>query len=121
MGRYADKLKYEQTMSAIDTALNDETANGKIGSLKEVLNLLSATNDGTTKLAEVINTAITTAITAACAENGAVDTAINAKITAAVAADGAVDTAIDAKITAGIGTDGAIETWADGRYEPKTT
>lgn len=102
MGRYADKLKYNQQMSAIDTLLNGVTENDKIESLKEVLNLLSATDDGSTKLLDVINAAATAAITAA------------------IGTGGAVTNAIDAKITAAIGTGGAIETWADGRYEPKS-
>lgn len=74
MGRYADNLKLEGQFDNIDALLNDETANGKIGSLKEVLNLLSQTPDGATKLVQVINSAIDTKIAAAIAEGGAIET-----------------------------------------------
>lgn len=103
MGNYAENLKRKQESEALDALLNGETENNKIESLKEVLNLLSATDDGSTKLLNVVNTAITTAITTACAESGAIDTAISAKISAA------------------IGEGGTIETWGDGRYAAKTT
>lgn len=99
MGNYAENLKRKQESEALDALLNGETENDKIESLKEVLNLLSATDDGSTKLLNVVNTAITTA----CAESGAIDTAISAKISAA------------------IGEGGTIETWGDGRYAAKTT
>lgn len=116
MGRYADNLKRAEANAELDKVLNTDDNDGKIESLKEVLDLLTGITDGNTKLTDYINTAIDTKITAAVGSGGAVANAIDAKITAAVAADGAVDAAIDAKITAGIGTDGVIETWGDGRY-----
>ena len=102
MGAYADNLKKQKAEAVLNDLLNKETDNDKIESLKEVLNLLSATDDGTTKLADVINARVTAGITAALGENGAITTAISSAITAA------------------IGTGGSIETWADGRYEAKT-
>ena len=106
MGKYLDDLKAKQAQDNLNALLNAETDNDKIESLKEVLNLLSATDDGTTKLADVINARVTAGITAALGENGAITTAISSAISAA--------------ITAAIGEGGAIETWADGRYEAKT-
>ena len=102
MGAYADNLKKQKAEAVLNDLLNKETDNDKIESLKEVLNLLSATDDGTTKLADVINARVTAGITAALGENGAITTAISSAITAA------------------IGTGGAIETWADARYAAKT-
>lgn len=97
MGAYADNLKKQKAEALLNDLLNKETDNDKIESLKEVLNLLSQTDDGSTKLASVID----------------------ARITAALGSEGAITTAISGAITAAIGTDGSIETWADGRYEPK--
>lgn len=103
MGAYADNLKRKQAEEKLNQMLEAEVDNDKIESLKEVLNLLSATDDGTTKLSDVINSAIDTKITAALGEEGAITTAIGSAITSA------------------IGEDGAITTWADDRYEPKAT
>lgn len=94
MGRFSQK-KHEE---ANDLLLNSVAENDKIESLKEVLNLLSQTNDGNTKLAAVID----------------------ARITAALGSEGAITSAISSAITASIGEDGAIETWGDGRYTKKT-
>ena len=66
MGKFSDKKKANQQ----DVLLNGVTDNDKIESLKEVLNLLSATNDGTTKLQDIINDAVTEALTAATGETG---------------------------------------------------
>ena len=66
MGKFSDKKKADQQ----DVLLNGVTDNDKIESLKEVLNLLSATNDGTTKLQDIINDAVTEALTAATGETG---------------------------------------------------
>lgn len=116
MGRYADNLKRAAAQAVLTAALDTDDSDGKIESLKEVIDLLTGISDGSTTLIDYINTAIDAKITAAVGSGGAVASAIDDKITAAVAADGAVDTAIDAKITAGIGTDGVIETWGDARY-----
>ena len=70
MGAYADNLKRQQAEAVLNDLLNKETDNDKIESLKEVLNLLSATDDGTTKLAAVIDERITAAI----GEGGAIKT-----------------------------------------------
>jgi hypothetical protein len=94
MGKFSDK-KHEQ---ANDALLNTVAENDKIESLKKVLNLLSQTDDGNTKLASVID----------------------ARITAALGSEGAITSAISSAITAGIGEGGAIETWGDGRYTKKT-
>jgi hypothetical protein len=66
MGKFSDKKKADQQ----DVLLNGVTDNDKIESLKEVLNLLSATNDGTTKLQDIISDAVTEALTAATGETG---------------------------------------------------
>lgn len=97
MGRYLDNLRAKRAETILNDLLNKEVDNDKIESLKEVLNLLSSTDDGTTKLASVIND----------------------QITAALGESGAITTAISGAITAAIGESGAIETWADGRYEAK--
>lgn len=98
MGAYADNLKRRKAESVLNDLLNKETNNGKIESLKEALNLLSSISDGATKLEAVISSAIS----AACSNNGAIANAIAAAITGA------------------IGENGSIETWADGRYEAKS-
>lgn len=72
MGRYSDNLK-------LNAILNLENENDKIESLKEVLNLLSATDDGTTKLMDVINAAIDAKITAAIGDGGAIETWADAR------------------------------------------
>lgn len=82
MGKYLDDLKAKKAQENLNALLNGETDNDKIESLKEVLNLLSATDDGTTKLMDVINSAI------------------DAKITAAIGADGAITTWADARYEA---------------------
>lgn len=78
MGRYADNIKKKE----VDALLNGVTENDKIESLKELLNLFSATDDGNTKIADVINAAI------------------DAKITAAIGTDGAITTWADARYAA---------------------
>lgn len=70
MGRFSQKKQEE----ANDLLLNSVAENDKIESLKEVLNLLSQTADGNTKLAAVIDARITTAIGAAIGEGGAIET-----------------------------------------------
>lgn len=70
MGRFSQK-KHEE---ANDLLLNSVAENDKIESLKEVLNLLSQTADGNTKLAAVIDARITAAIGAAIGEGGAIET-----------------------------------------------
>ena len=95
MGKFLQK-KHEE---ANDYLLNNVTENDKIESVKEILALLSQTDDGNTKLAAVID----------------------ARITAALGSEGAITSAISSAITAGIGEGGAIETWADGRYEAKAS
>lgn len=117
MGRYSDIQKE----ALQDKLLNDVTENDKIESLQEVLNLLSATDDGTTKLAAVIDARVTAGITAAIGDEGAITSAISAAFTAALGVDGAITNAISAAITAAIGENGSIETWADGRYEAKSS
>ena len=82
MGAYADNLKRQKAEAVLNDLLYKETGNDKIESLKEVLNLLSATDDGTTKLMDVINAAV------------------DAKITAAIGADGAITTWADARYEA---------------------
>lgn len=74
MGAYADNLKRQKAEAVLNDLLNKETDNDKIESLKEVLNLLSATDDGTTKLMDVINSAIDAKITAAIGEDGVIKT-----------------------------------------------
>jgi len=95
MGKFLQK-KHEE---ANDYLLNNVTENDKIEPVKEILALLSQTDDGNTKLAAVID----------------------ARITAALGSEGAITSAISSAITAGIGEGGAIETWADGRYEAKAS
>ena len=70
MGRYSDIQKE----ALQDKLLSDVTENDKIESLQEVLNLLSATDDGATKLAAGIDARVTAGITAAIGENGAIET-----------------------------------------------
>lgn len=70
MGRFSQK-KHEE---ANDLLLNSVAENDKIESLKEVLNLLSQTDDGNTKLAAVIDARITAAIGSAIGEGGAIET-----------------------------------------------
>jgi hypothetical protein len=94
MGKFSQK-KYEE---ANDSLLNNVTENDKIESVKEILALLSQTDDGNTKLAAVID----------------------ARITAALGSEGAITSAISSAITAGIGEGGDIEQWGDGRYTKKT-
>jgi len=79
MGKYADNLKKQKAESVLNDLLNKETDNDKIESLKEVLNLLSSTDDGTTKLADVINAAVDAKITAAIGEDGAITTWADAR------------------------------------------
>lgn len=62
MGRYADNLKAKQAEEKLNALLEVENDNDKIESLKEVLNLLSATEDGDTKLADAIDARIEAAI-----------------------------------------------------------
>lgn len=92
------KFSQDKHQQANDALINGVVENDKIESLKEVLALLSQTDDGSTKLASVID----------------------ARITAALGEEGAITTAISGAITAGIGEGGDIETWADGRYAPKS-
>lgn len=74
MGNYADNLKKKKAEAALNDLLNKETDNDKIESLKEVLNLLSATDDGTTKLGDVIDAKVEAAITAAIGTGGVIET-----------------------------------------------
>ena len=115
MGRYLDNLRASQAEAVLNDLLNKEVDNDKIESLKEVLNLLSSTDDGTTKLASVINDQIT----AALGDDGAIATAISGAITSALGESGDITTAISGAITTAIGEGGAIETWGDERYEAK--
>ena len=79
MGRYLDNLRAKQAEEKLNDLLEKETDNDKIESLKEVLNLLSSTDDGTTKLADVINAAVDAKITAAIGEDGAITTWADAR------------------------------------------
>lgn len=71
MGKFSqDKHKSEN-----DALINGVVENDKIESLKEVLALLSQTDDGNTKLASVIDARITAAI----GEGGAIETWADAR------------------------------------------
>ena len=64
------KFSQDKHQAANDALINGVVENDKIESLKEVLALLSQTDDGNTKLASVIDARIT----AALGENGAIET-----------------------------------------------
>jgi hypothetical protein len=70
MGRYAEQIKQKTAQAAVDDLLSKVSANSKLDSLAEVLAYLSQVSDGTTKLSDTINAAITTAI----GEGGAIAT-----------------------------------------------
>lgn len=102
MGRYADNLKAKESEARLAALLEGESSDNKIGSLKEVLNMLGDTKDGDTKIEGVIDARIS----AALGEDGDITTAISSGASAAIAA--------------AIGEGGDVETWADGRYTKKT-
>ncbi|MBR1448823.1 MAG: hypothetical protein IJ588_08795 [Prevotella sp.] len=79
MGAYADNLKRQKSEQILNDLLSKETDNGKIESLKEVLNLLSQAGDGSTKLDDIINTKITAALTAATGDTGLLTTWADAR------------------------------------------